>query len=77
MPLHALANAKSENCLDCRNVQFNLNNHNFSYFPSADTFVNIDKVANEFKAIKKDNTIVIKISNKNEKTETKIIKICY
>tara|TARA_B100000579_G_scaffold66926_1_gene50041 strand:+ start:1365 stop:5828 length:4464 start_codon:yes stop_codon:yes gene_type:complete len=64
MPLHALANAKSENCLDCRNIKFNLHNHNFSYFPSADTFVNIDKVANEFKAIKKDNTIVIKISNK-------------
>ena len=25
MPLHALAYAKSENCLDCRNVKFNLN----------------------------------------------------
>ena len=52
MPLHALANAKSENCLDCRNIKFNLHNHNFSYFPSADSFFNIETIAEDFKKIK-------------------------
>jgi len=52
MPLHVLAYTSNKNCLDCRNVQFNLNNHNFNYFPSAETFASIDTVAEEFKTIK-------------------------
>ena len=50
MPLHALAYAKNKDCLDCRNVQFNLSNHNFNYFPSVETFKSIDTVAEEFKS---------------------------
>ena len=50
MPLHALAYAKNKDCLDCRNVQFNLSNHKFNYFPSVETFKSIDTVAEEFKS---------------------------
>jgi CHAT domain-containing protein len=56
IPLHALAYSKSNNCLDCRNIKFNLDNYQFNYFPSVETFSNIDTVAQEFKTIKLDNT---------------------
>jgi len=50
MPLHALAYVKNKDCLDCRNIKFNLSNHNFNYFPSVETFKSIDTVAKEFKS---------------------------
>ena len=56
IPLHALAYSKDNNCLDCRNIKFNLDNYQFNYFPSVETFSNIDTVAQEFKTIKLDNT---------------------
>jgi CHAT domain-containing protein len=52
MPLHALAYAKNENCLDCRNIKFNLSKHNFNYFPSADSFTSIETIAKDFKKTK-------------------------
>ena len=58
MPLHALAHAKNKDCLDCRKVQFNMKNHNFNYYPSIETFKNIDTVDKEFKKIS------LNISNK-------------
>jgi len=49
MPLHALAYEKSENCLDCRNIKFNLNKHNFNYYPSASSFADIETITKDFK----------------------------
>lgn len=58
IPLHVLAYSKDNNCLDCRNIKFNLDNYQFNYFPSVETFSSIDTVAQEFKTIKLDNTKV-------------------
>ena len=52
LPLHALAYEKNINCLDCRNINFNLKKYNFSYFPSVDTFNNIDVVTSDYKKLK-------------------------
>ena len=43
---------KNKNCLDCRNIKFNLDNYNFNYFPSVETFSNIDTFHQDFKTIK-------------------------
>ena len=52
LTVHALANEKNNNCLDCRNIKFNLKKYNFSYFPSVDTFNNIDIVTSDYKKLK-------------------------
>ncbi len=64
MPLHALAYSKNNDCLDCRNVKFNLDHHNFNYYPSIESFSNIDIVDEEFKKISLNTTnkIVKKVS---------------
>jgi CHAT domain-containing protein len=67
MPLHALAYAKNNDCLDCRNVKFNLDHHTFNYYPSVESFSNIDIVNEEFKKISL-NTSNKMINNISEET---------
>ena len=74
LPLHALAYEKSNNCLDCRNIKFNLHNHNFSYFPSADSFTNIETIAEDYKKTKyliSDG----KINNPLKDLKEKVVKL--
>ena len=73
IPLHALAKTKGENCLDCRNVKFNAHEYQFNYFPSAETFKNLDIIAQNFKSIKSD-VIKIKLPGEDKiKEKTKKI----
>ena len=42
----------------CRNIKFNLHDYQFNYFPSVETYKNLDYIAQNFKSIESD---VIKI----------------
>ena len=61
IPLHALATKSGKNCIDCRNIEFNLKFHNFNYYPSSDAFVSLDSISQDFKKKK------FSISNKKVK----------
>ena len=58
IPLHALAYKKNNNCIDCREVDFNLAKYNFNYFPSVEAFTNLDEISDDYKKI------TLNISNK-------------
>jgi len=52
LPLHVLATKQEKNCLDCRSVKFNLNNYAFSYLPTAETLINLDRYEEKFDFVK-------------------------
>ena len=73
IPLHALASSKGENCLDCRNIKFNLHDYQFNYFPSVETYKNLDNIAQNFKSIE-SGVIKIKLPGEDKiKDKTKKI----